>query len=132
MGSGGPDPGMARAILLALAALCLIQLSEAQRRYTKVIRRYVTNGKTYNRSNNSRNNGRVYYNNNTTNRSNNYGSRNTKKSYSNNRINSRSFNTQPQKVDSRIRTFTNQNVYANYGSRNLPFFILSGGTFYRK
>lgn len=59
-------------------------------------RRYVTNGKTYNRSNNSRNNGRVYYNNNTTNRNNNYGSRNTKKSYSNNRINSRSFNTQPQ------------------------------------
>ena len=37
-----------------------------------------------------------------------------------------------QKVDSRLRTFTNQNVYANYGSRNLPFFILSGGTFYRK
>ena len=58
-------------------------------------RRYVTTGKTYNRSNNSRNNGRVYYNN-TSNRNNNYGSRNTKKSYSNNRADSRSFNTQPQ------------------------------------
>ena len=55
-------------------------------------RRYVTTGKTYN----SRNNGRVYYNNNTSNRNNNYGSRNTKKSYSNNRADSRSFNTQPQ------------------------------------
>ena len=62
----------------------------SRKRYTKVTRRYVTTG----RSNNSRNNGRVYYNN-TSNR-NNYGARNTKKSYSNNRADSRSFNTQPQ------------------------------------
>merc|ERR1712107_71098 len=108
---------MARFIILIMAlvlSFSFIQFVSCQRRYPTVTRNYSRN------RNNNLNNFKPFNN----------GRSQRRTSYtSTSKSNRRSYNTN-QKQNARARTYTDTNNYSSYN--NLPFFILRGGTFYRK
>lgn len=141
---------MYRSILLVLLFVLFYfsEVSDGQRRYTKVTRRYYSNTGTrsnnkqssYNNSNNSNRrfsnfqnfNGRKFYNNqntqsNRSNRTNNNRRVIYNRNDQNQVTNRRNFQT--RRLDTEARSY-GDNSLSRYNNNNYPFFILSGGTFY--